>query len=278
MADKLETEVRAVLADEVADVTASPALLAAVRRRYRRRVLVRRLGLAAPVLAAAVVATLVVTQTAQPVVQAGPTATAVPEPANAAYVRQHVTEALDDVAEDISYERAVITGAEKYGDPGLPALYERWRPGDGSCFRLLVSRDGVPLSDLSYDRVAYVDVNYRTRTYVAREGMDMNSGVHNDVWTPREIQQELARDGAVSVIGPGEQLGGRATVKLHVSELKADTTMTLWVDATTYLPVRWQYDQDASTPYDITWLPPTAENQAKLTAPVPAGFERKDSY
>lgn len=276
MAEELTAAVRAALADEVADVTAAPDLLAAVRRRYRRRVLARRVVFATPVVAAVVVG-VVVAAPAPPADRAGtPTTSAVPEPVNVANIRQQMTAALADVANHISYERATITGDEKYGDPGRSALYERWQPADGSSFRLLVSRDGVPLNDLSYDRVAYVDVDYRTRTYVAREGVEMNTGTWNEVWTPREIQQELAA-GVITVVGT-EQVAGRATLELRVSERKGDVPVFLWVDQTSYLPVRWQYDQDGATPFDITWLPPTPENEARLTAPIPDDFERRDSY
>jgi hypothetical protein len=46
----------------------------------------------------------------------------------------------------------------------------------------------------------------------------------------------------------------------------------MWVNATTYLPVRWQWLQDGSTAFDVTWLPPTPENLDQLTAPIPPGF------
>ena len=51
---------------------------------------------------------------------------------------------------------------------------------------------------------------------------------------------------------------------------------TVWVDPATYLPVRINVDAvpGGSTwqTVNITWLPATAQNLAKLTVPVPAGF------
>jgi hypothetical protein len=51
---------------------------------------------------------------------------------------------------------------------------------------------------------------------------------------------------------------------------------TVWVDPATYLPVRINVDSVPGAPtwqtVNITWLPATAQNLAKLTVPVPAGF------
>ncbi len=74
----------------------------------------------------------------------------------------------------------------------------------------------------------------------------------------------------------GGIVDGVSTIRL--SGRPGATTMTFWVDATTYLPVRivqvW-----ASAPYsdgdvqmDMRWLPATPANKALLTAPIPAGF------
>ena len=51
---------------------------------------------------------------------------------------------------------------------------------------------------------------------------------------------------------------------------------TVWVDPATYLPVRINVDLVPGAPtwqtVNITWLPATAQNLAKLIVPVPAGF------
>jgi hypothetical protein len=54
---------------------------------------------------------------------------------------------------------------------------------------------------------------------------------------------------------------------------------TIWVSPDSYLPVRVVTGPPAAKPgpwqtADITWLPPTAQNLAKLTVPVPAGFRQ----
>lgn len=51
---------------------------------------------------------------------------------------------------------------------------------------------------------------------------------------------------------------------------------TVWVDPATYLPVRINVDLVPGAPIwqtvNITWLPATAQNLAKLIVPIPAGF------
>jgi hypothetical protein len=60
---------------------------------------------------------------------------------------------------------------------------------------------------------------------------------------------------------------------------------TIWVDPSSYLPVRLTgrvqlisggpEKQDAGTlTIDFRWLPPTSANLAKLTAPIPPGFHQ----
>ena len=54
---------------------------------------------------------------------------------------------------------------------------------------------------------------------------------------------------------------------------------TIWVSPDTYLPVRVVTRSAPGAPAlqqtaNFTWLPPTAQNLAKLAVPVPAGFRR----
>ena len=270
--DELLAEVRVVLADEVADVTAGPAMLAAVRRSYGRSWLWRRLVIAVPVVVAAgVAAAMVLAPSATPL--PAPTPGPSPDPgvpANAAYVMRKTSQALDTVRDNVVYERAIVGDNEKYSEPGKQALNERWLAADGSAFRFRATIDGRTVVDLSRDTVSDVFVDYRDHTYRVSPGVEPNAPEDDDVWTPEEIQQGLA-DGRFTVLGPAE-VDGKPTVKLHHEPRKTETPTDLWVDATTYLPVRWQWQQDGSTPFDVTWLPPTPENLAQLKTVIPPGF------
>ncbi|MFI9010139.1 hypothetical protein ACIGNX_23190 [Actinosynnema sp. NPDC053489] len=256
--NELLDEVRAALRAEVADVTASPALLAGVRRRHARRRWTRiGVGLAA-VTATAAVAAVVVVPNATP-----------PRPAveNAAYVVERTDAALTDLRDDIAYERAESVEGDKYFAPGERGLNERWRTPDNRAFRYRAGVAGEPIVDLSFT----VFVDYRARTYRRLSGDPWGEAV----WTPDDLRRAIA-DGRVEVIGPGDPVDGKPTVKLHVNPLKADVPLDVWVDASTYVPLRWQWNQDHSTPFDVTWLPPTPENLAHLDPPIPPGFIEVD--
>jgi hypothetical protein len=59
---------------------------------------------------------------------------------------------------------------------------------------------------------------------------------------------------------------------------RAVLTTTLWVDPATYLPARFEQTRTAngqtiSVAQNVTWLPPTSANLARLQVPIPAGFE-----
>lgn len=275
---ELLAEVRAALHEEVADVTAGPGLLAAVRRKHARRVMTRRFGVAAPVAVAVAVAVTVVwphPATPGPTPDgAGPTSDASAPPVNAAFVMAQTTTALDGVADSVIYEHAVVTKGGKYSKDGEEALNERWLAADGSSFRFRASVAGRTVVDLSRDTTADVFVDYRTRTYRSFPGVEPSAPQYDDVWTPKEIQQAIAH-GSITVVGPGEPIDGKATVKLRTDQPKGGAAMDMWVDTTTYLPVRWQWRQDGSTPFDVTWLPPTPENLAQLTTVVPPGFTKE---
>jgi hypothetical protein len=94
------------------------------------------------------------------------------------------------------------------------------------------------------------------------------------------IRAEIAH-GQFKVVGPSE-LHGQKAVELEISvppDSEAPPHVTaarLWVDATTYLPMqqylRMSNGQQNIT--DYTFLPPTAENLAKLRPEIPAGYTR----
>lgn len=92
----------------------------------------------------------------------------------------------------------------------------------------------------------------------------------NEVWTPERIQKAIA-EGIVTVDGP-EVIDGKDTVRLTVAAAKAEPGLRMWVDASTYLPVRWVWEQDGARAFAVTWLPPTPENLAQLETEIPAGF------
>jgi hypothetical protein len=83
--------------------------------------------------------------------------------------------------------------------------------------------------------------------------------------------------GRLQIVDEGEVINGKPTIHLRGDlGLKATPPIGFWIDQTTNLPVRSEYQQGQSgewgPPSDLSWLPPTEENLAMLTAPVPDGF------
>lgn len=83
--------------------------------------------------------------------------------------------------------------------------------------------------------------------------------------------------GALTVAGR-QPVDGTEAIEL-TSRPGSPIPETVWVDPATYLPVRMVVHPYPGLPggartADITWLPPTAQNLAKLTVSVPAGFRQ----
>jgi len=92
--------------------------------------------------------------------------------------------------------------------------------------------------------------------------------------------------GTLTVAGR-QTVDGVEALKL-TSRAGSPISETIWVSPSTYLPVRvvvrsasgaagpaWAPGAPAvQQTADITWLPPTAQNLAKLTVPIPAGFRK----
>jgi hypothetical protein len=81
--------------------------------------------------------------------------------------------------------------------------------------------------------------------------------------------------GTLTVAGR-ERVNGVEAIKL-TSRPDSFISETIWVSPSTYLPVRVVVRSAPGSPViqqtaNITWLPPTAQNRAKLTVPIPAGF------
>jgi hypothetical protein len=83
--------------------------------------------------------------------------------------------------------------------------------------------------------------------------------------------------GALTVAGR-QRVGGIEAIEL-TSSPDSPVPETIWISPDTYLPVRVLTRPTAKpgAPWqtaDITWLSPTAQNLAKLTVPIPAGFHQ----
>jgi hypothetical protein len=83
--------------------------------------------------------------------------------------------------------------------------------------------------------------------------------------------------GTLAVVGR-QRVDGVDAIEL-TSRPQSLISETIWVSPGTYLPVRVVVRfppglAGSQQTVNITWLPPTAQNLAKLTVPIPAGFRQ----
>jgi hypothetical protein len=84
--------------------------------------------------------------------------------------------------------------------------------------------------------------------------------------------------GTMAVTGR-QRVDGIEALELTSRPAGSQIFETIWVSPDTYLPVRTVVRSVPGTPLfqltaDVTWLPPTAQNLARLTVPIPAGFRQ----
>jgi hypothetical protein len=111
-----------------------------------------------------------------------------------------------------------------------------------------------------------------------------NSGSSLSASVPRALHSAISC-GSLKVAGR-QQVDGVDAIKLTTPPV-SPASETIWVSPGTYLPLRVVIRSDGPhhglilnnqvvllATADITWLPPTAQNLAKLTVPIPAGFRK----
>jgi hypothetical protein len=159
-----------------------------------------------------------------------------------------------DPASAVVYQR----GYEPRGDQLV--LIERWVL-PGAAFRERVTADGVLLTDRSDGR----EVDYGRRTWRAGSTRGLDGDCAR---TPEQIEAGLA-DSTVTVLGPGEPVGGQQTTVLRD---KGKPVVDLWVITDSHRAVRCRVAERGAATFDLMWLPATDANLAQLLAVIPDEF------
>jgi hypothetical protein len=233
----------------------------------------------------------------------GPDRTAV----ETAYVIKNVSNALSAAAPGTIAQMAITTS----GGPNGTSTAEEW--SNGVQWRSVTySSSGHPVYDEGYStKSGYTLVSYPTKTWARQPGLGLPyapfSGAPPSVRnscgkafgafpvlfrlglpgtatsasslpsTVAEALRTAVSCGSLTVAGR-QTVDGTETIKL-TSRPTSLISETIWVDPSSYLPVRVTvgsvagYSPTQQTA-DFTWLPATAQNVAKLTVPVPAGFRK----
>ena len=292
MSSDIEELAREGMRQFTAAMQVSPDLAARTfgRHRQRRRRKVLRAGLALGA-AGAVTAAAVITAVAH-----GPTRTT---PITAPALRTRLLAAIDSASGDILYTPAP-------GQPLRGGQYPAYpRPGQEVHVRIgpAAGLDGKVYKDgeYSFAMPAKRALHHYINTYTANldqgglqlsgTAMDVNHFQH--VWSECHstfvlgftldaagIRTEIA-NGQFTVIGR-TVLHGQQAIELKINVPPSSeapphvTAERMWVNATTYLPMRdytrWSNGQQSV--FEYVFLPPTPENLAKLRPVIPAGYTR----
>jgi hypothetical protein len=288
--DDLITAVRDSFTDVHSDTPVERIVTRGRAVRARRRHVLRAglaLGAAGAVAAAAVIAA----------VAHGPATKATPIAAPA--LRARLLAAIDTASGDILYTHGgPAPGGGTWQSPAYP------QPGQEVHFHVLgLGSDGTVFKDLEYSftmpsETALHDYINNYTADLDQGGLQLSGTV---IWVDRRshvwgqdhskfilgftldaagIRAEIA-NGQFTVIGQTE-LHGRQAIELKINvppnnEAPPHTTAErLWVNATTYLPMR-EYTRMSNGQQSVTdyaFLPPTPENLAKLRPVIPAGYTR----
>jgi hypothetical protein len=286
------------------DLRAPAGLTRRAARRRRWRLTLRSLAGMAAALTAGAVALIAVQPPAAP--HHGIQEPAVP----AAYVVKRVDSALTAAEPGMIAQMMVTTrGAAIYGGkPGTASVTaEEWSYGD-QWRSVTNSPAGRPVYDEGFSTSSgYTLVSYLTQTWARhrkvggpvkpipdRHGCPplvaplpflFRYGLPSVGLSAASLPATVAKDlrtavacGALVVAGWRVRAAGIEAIELK-SRRHSLISETIWVNPATDLPVRVVTSSAFGPPVlrqtaDITWLPPTAQNLARLTVPIPTGFRR----
>jgi hypothetical protein len=300
------------LRHEIDDVHASPDLARELRRRRTRRTWAITGAIATPVAAAAVVAVVVSAQatpdrstTAAP--SSAASSSAQPRIVTVAYIQAETVKALGqgtqyviyskDTYESGYYETWTDKATQRYRTDittRLPATARASRTGDGKM--TLPSGPPAPPSGPPHRQQSHAVKG-------AGESQEITTVDWEDNWwsvdhlrdgkpqtpipdpTDPDGMRKAVAEGKVELVGQ-EKIGTVDTHHLRVIGPRREYKIDLWVDSTTYLPVKEtavkggnkqggeEFPESKGEAITYTWLPRTEENLAKLTLTPPDGFKQ----
>lgn len=202
-----------------------------------------------------------------------------------------VRAAVDGVADDGFHVHSTF-------DDGRSA--DRWVSADGSVLHITTyDASGAKALDILYSyaggqltttEVGYADHVWSEATIPwSHRPIDCSDGTCpgvQGVGVAKNLVQgaTLSADGVRTLLESGDftrQPGTQVIDGVQAYELTAAEGSSLWIDATTNLPVRVAVGQDAqgrtAIRSDVAWLPASGANGALLTVDAPTGFTRVPS-
>ncbi|WIY01957.1 hypothetical protein QRX60_49485 [Amycolatopsis mongoliensis] len=299
------------LRHEIDDVHASPDLVRELRRRRTKRTWAITGAIAAPVAAAAVVAAAVSVQTTptRSTTAAPPIASssARPQIVNVAYVQAETVKALGQGAQYVIYSK----------DTYESGYYETWTDKATQRYRndVYTRLPAATQSDRAADRKMTVPSGpptppagplHRQQSHAVKdlgESQEITTVDWENKWwsvnhlrdskpqtpipdpTDPDGMKKAVAEGKVELVGQ-EKIGAVDTHHLRVIGPQREYKIDLWVDSTTYLPVKEtavkagntqggkEFPESKGEVITYTWLPRTEKNLAELTLTPPTDFKQ----
>jgi hypothetical protein len=285
-----------------ADLRAPEGMTRRVARQRRRRLALSSVaGLAAALTAGAVALATI------GVPGAGHNGTA-RSAITAAYVVKYVDSALS-AAEPGQIAQMTVTTTGSPAILGGTTTAEEWSYGD-QWRSVRYSSAAHPVYDEGFSTSSvFTLVNYPARTWARQTGLGRPAALAPQLPGPRGCEQVVAALPWLFLRGlPAPGFSASSLPSTVASALRAAVSCgtlalagrhrvdgiealeltsrphsliseTIWVSPDTYLPVRVVVRPFPGQPVfqqtaDITWLKPTAQNLARLTVPIPAGFHQ----
>jgi hypothetical protein len=260
----MNTDVEDLLREGMERFTADLRAPAGLTRRAARRR--RRLALCSAAGAAALTAGAV------PLAAAGIPGASHNDTGAAAYVVKRAVSALN-AAEPGQIAQMTVTTTVSAAVPGgqtVTTTAEEWSY-DGQWRSVTNSPAGHPVYDEGYSTSSGLTlVSYQARTWARQPGLGRPATVATAL-------RAAVSCGTLAVAGR-PRVDGIEAIEL-TSRPGSLISETVWVSPGTYLPVRVVIRSAPGQPVsqqaaDITWLPLSAQNLARLTVPIPAGFRQ----
>jgi hypothetical protein len=185
-------------------------------------------------------------------------------------IKARLLNALDGASDDVVETRTVISDGQ---------VVDRFANGDNT--RSVSYDSGYGMEPAENSLVTYgpsgttITVVYpATKTYVVEQPSAKDSAVPI---APPSIRDQIA-DGVLTVVSSGQQIDGHDTIELTDTNAGATAGIShLWVDSSTYLPVRQILGLPSgmtgdSSQTDWTYYPPSSASLAKLQLSIPPDY------
>ena len=187
-----------------------------------------------------------------------------------ATIRAKLLAALDGASDDVVETRTVIADGQ---------VIDRFANGDNTRSLTYISASGMEPAEESLvvyggSGTTITDVFPATKTYVVEPPGSSTAG---EPIAPPSIRNQV-EDGVLAIVATGETIDGHDTIELTATGAGPSAGVDhLWVDASTYLPVRETTAPPSgvsggSAQSDWSYYPPGSGALAKLLLQIPSDY------